>query len=252
MSGAVLALAWVRAFFLIAVALQTLEHLIIEWKGLSWALASGANHRFLGLPRKALNLLSLMIGLILVFLIGIGIDPPWIYLVFILLHFLYLLNFFGSFNGGSDALTFMVSFGLFYASLVGSESVATEAVAARAALTWIAIQSALSYFLSGLRKVRHQEWWTGEALASFLKNSPLSIQSVRSFLMESPKLVWVASILTLVFELGFPVCFFSRSLGILFLGSGILFHFGIFVFFGLNRFFWIWISTYPALWFLIQ
>ena len=118
------------------------------------------------------------------------------------------------------------------------------------ALYWIGIQSVLSYFLSGLRKARNQDWWSGQGLLGFISKSRVSVQPIKAFLMRFPVLVKALSWSVLGYELLFPLALFSRSLCVIFLLSGVLFHFGVFMVFGLNRFFWIWIASYPAIYFI--
>src|SRR5581483_232816 len=73
----------------------------------------------------------------------------------------------GTYNGGSDYMTLLILLTVSAASLSGDHPRVVSV-----ALGYIAIQSALSYFIAGIAKIRHREWRTGEALSRLL-NSPV-------------------------------------------------------------------------------
>ncbi|HMN68397.1 MAG TPA: HTTM domain-containing protein [Bdellovibrionales bacterium] len=139
----------------------------------------------------------------------------------------------GSFNGGSDAMTFHVLAACAVAGFFPSLRTM--------ALWYIAIQSCLSYFVAGLVKLRRPGWRDGSSLNLILLHSPSS-----KLRMEVPAAgVWTW--LAMLFELSFPLALLDRriALGMIVLGTG--FHLSNFRTFGLNRFFWAWVSTYPAI-----
>jgi hypothetical protein len=50
----------------------------------------------------------------------------------------------------------------------------------------------------------------------------------------------------ILFECGFPLALLRPELSLVFLGGGLLFHLLIAYQLQLNRFFWAWLATYPA------
>ncbi len=153
----------------------------------------------------------------------------------LLLTLLTMLRFLGAWNGGSDAMTVVVLTGLIAGSF-----------RPEAGLLWISLQSILSYFLSGIRKARNPRWWNGKALRGFLIASPVS----SAFLKREVRLGSVAlgpiSAVLVLFQLLIPFLLVPHLVPVALLFAA-LFHVGNVVFFGLNRFFWIWIATFPAL-----
>ena len=116
-----------------------------------------------------------------------------------------------------------------------------------AALGWICVQSVFSYFFSGLRKMKDPLWWSGDAPLAFIGESRVAFPALkRKLLGFNSSLKWIG-LGILFYEVAFPFAVHSRSGCAVFLGLGIAFHFGVFLLFGLNRFFWVWVSTYPAI-----
>lgn len=79
--------------------------------------------------------------------------------------FLISLRFRGLFNGGSDSMTMVVLLGLLIPAIQpGKESLI------KIGLYYISFQSTLSYFVSGIIKLKNKSWRTGFALQFILKN----------------------------------------------------------------------------------
>ena len=120
----------------------------------------------------------------------------------------------------------------------------------KGALLWIGIQSVLSYFLSGIRKAKNRGWWDGVALSDFAQRSRVLMASSGAKFLRIPLVARTLSLTVLMFEILFPLSLISLKLCSIFLVLGVMFHFGVFLAFGLNRFFWVWISSYPAIYFI--
>lgn len=160
----------------------------------------------------------------------------------ILLAFLFATNFLitirwrGSFNGGSDYMALITLLIL----LIGSINEKWIA----GCLWYLSIQVILSYFLAGIHKAKKAKWQRGEAAADFISAPHYQAPTFLLRALEYTSVSKVFSWSVLVFEIAFPlVLFFPKS----FLIAGALFHLSNFVIFGLNRFFWVWMATYPAL-----
>ncbi len=119
-------------------------------------------------------------------------------------------------------------------------------------MKYLALQVILSYFVAGVVKIRNRGWQDGSYLHSFLKLTPYSPNWPSLFPKPSMKNLKFLSWAVLGFELTFPLAFlpqfFGPSLLGFYLATGALFHLINAYTFGLHRFFWIWISTYPLLW----
>jgi hypothetical protein len=153
----------------------------------------------------------------------------------------------GAFNGGSDFMTIAVLTGCMMAH--GLEQLGLNEFGPRLGLIYIAVQSASSYFISGWVKFLSRDWRNGRALIWFLDTSiygPLSSDSLF-------RRTWIAVCVSWAFILWeglLPLALTDIRLTILFCISGMVFHFLVFWYFGLNRFFFAWAASYPALIFL--
>ncbi len=142
----------------------------------------------------------------------------------------------GAFNGGSDFMTLVGLTGLLLAHAAGW----------RAGLWWVALQSLSSYFVSGWVKLLREEWRSGRALPYFLDTGvygPLPADSV----FRRPRVARAAAWSFTVWEGCFPLALLDVRLAAVFCTVAAAFHFLVFWFFGLNRFFWAWLATYPAI-----
>ena len=150
----------------------------------------------------------------------------------------------GAFNGGSDFMTITVLTGLLIGSL--GAALGEHDLAWQAGLIYIAIHSASSYFLSGGVKLFNADWRQGKALPLFLDGSIYGPLAKQSLFWKVP-----VSILTswafILWEVAIPIGFLHPLLMLIYCSIGCVFHFLVFWFFGLNRFFFAWLATYPAL-----
>jgi hypothetical protein len=149
----------------------------------------------------------------------------------------------GSYNGGSDAMLLVV--------LLAIALARTGGTAALAGLAYAAAQLVLSYFLSGVAKLRDPAWRRGEALP-ILVAIPRYGVPVRLAAALSGRAGAVAAWAMLGFELAFPLALVDARLTLAFLAGAAVFHFVNAVVFGLNRFLWIWIAAFPALVFWVE
>ena len=155
-----------------------------------------------------------------------------------------LLRWRGAFNGGSDFMTLVGLTGLLIAHVVGTFQGMESGW--RAGFWYITLQSLTSYFMSGWVKLLHPSWRSGRALPQFLDtgiHGPLSPESV----YRGPWLARAISWSFTVWEGLFPLALLDARLAALFCAVACVFHFLVFRFFGLNRFFWAWLTTYPAI-----
>ena len=158
-------------------------------------------------------------------------------------NLLILIRWRGAFNGGSDFMTLVVLTGLLISQVVGA--LGHVELGWQAGFWYIAIQAITSYFMSGAVKLR-REWRNGSAMTIFLNGAiygPLSATHP----LRNKWLTLLGSWGFIVWEILFPVSLLDPRLATAFCAVAALFHFLVFWFFGLNRFFWAWLSAFPAI-----
>lgn len=194
------------------------------------------------MPRVYQGLLWARCGLSLVLMAGhaeLGVS-----LALFLLAVLLLMRWRGAFNGGSDFMTLVGLTGLLMAHVLSHFS--DSAAAWPIAFWYVTLQSLGSYFVSGWVKLMRSEWRSGRALTVFLDQAvhgPLPEHSP----FRSPKVALVCSWGFILWESLFPLALWSLPVAAVFCAVAAGFHFLVFWFFGLNRFFWAWLSTFPAI-----
>ena len=167
----------------------------------------------------------------------------WLFLSQLLL----LVRWRGAFNGGSDFMTLVSLSGILLAQVLMLFMDASMAWGA--GLGYIAIHTLSSYFVSGWVKLKRAEWRSGQALTVFLNSGlfgPLPPDSV----FRKPWLALACSWAFMVWEGIFPLVLFNPDWVWLFAGVALIFHFLVFWFFGLNRFFWAWTVNLSSIFFL--
>jgi hypothetical protein len=159
-------------------------------------------------------------------------------------NLLILIRWRGAFNGGSDFLTLVVLTGLFISQVVGAFG--NVQLGWQAGFWYIAIQAITSYFMSGAVKLLRPEWRNGSAMTIFLNGAiygPLSATHP----LRNKWLAMMGSWGFIVWEILFPLSLLDPRLAAVFCAVAAFFHFLVFWFFGLNRFFWAWLCSFPAI-----
>jgi hypothetical protein len=172
-----------------------------------------------------------------------GASLPLIFFLFVG-NLLILIRWRGAFNGGSDFFTLVVLTGLLIAQLVGAFG--NEQLGWQACFWYIAIQAITSYFMSGAVKLLRPEWRNGSAMTIFLNGAiygPLSATHP----LRNKWLAMMGSWGFIVWEILFPFSLLDPRLAAVFCAVAAFFHFLVFWFFGLNRFFWAWLCSFPAI-----
>ena len=173
-----------------------------------------------------------------------GLLPSWGAVALFVMGVLLLFRWRGAFNGGSDFMTLVALTGLLLAHAVGAW---TDMVHGwRVGLWYVTLQSVTSYFVSGWVKLMRQEWRSGAALPAFLDTGvygPLAADS----LFRRPAVAKLCAWSFTLWEGSFPLALLDARLAAVFCAVAAVFHFLVFYFFGLNRFFWAWVATFPAI-----
>lgn len=155
-----------------------------------------------------------------------------------------LIRWRGAFNGGSDFMTIVVLSGLLIATL--GVALGDEDFGWRAGLIYISIHAASSYFISGGVKLLNADWRSGKALPLFLDGGVYGPLSPGSLYWRKPVAV-VCSWAFIIWECLAPLAFLDARFAVVYCAMAGLFHVLVFWYFGLNRFVFAWISTFPAI-----
>lgn len=209
----------------IALSLQCLEHL--------------TNRLFY----RPIFILRLCVAILL---IG-GIYSNWMILVLFASSLFLLYRFQGPYNGGSDRMGLLIQLCLLLAHWLPNEQWR------HIALAYLALQLILSYVISGWVKIKNPNWRNGTALIDvFLFSAYPASDSIRAWHLRHSLLLY-ASWFIIVLELFFPLFLLHTQALYIGLTATAIFHLANALLFGLNRFFWTWLSAYPAIiWFQIN
>jgi hypothetical protein len=159
-------------------------------------------------------------------------------------NLLILIRWRGAFNGGSDFMTLVVLTGLLISQVF--DALGDAHLGWQACFWYIAIQAITSYFMSGSVKLLRKEWRNGSAMTIFLNAAiygPLS----SNHLLRNRVLALLGSWSFIIWEMVFPFGLLDPRLAAFFCAVAAVFHFLVFWFFGLNRFFWAWLCSFPAI-----
>lgn len=123
-----------------------------------------------------------------------------------------------------------------------------SALAAKAALWFIAGQCALAYATSGLLKWRRTpEWRNGTAVGLLLRAEFLGDVGIAAWLTAHPGMNRVATWGVLALEVFFPLALLGGTpVAVVFVAGAFLMHLGIGHFMGLAPFLWAFLASYPA------
>jgi hypothetical protein len=249
------ALRWTEFVFAWSLALQTLEYLRMgaatHPEGL-WSWTLQRRDIPVAAVRRALDVLfhpvvhqgHLVVRLLLAVLLCVS-GGSWGLIAFLFVgNLLILIRWRGAFNGGSDFMTLVVLTGLLIAYTVGTWVDAELGV--RAGLWYICIQSVTSYFMSGAVKLLRVQWRNGEAMTIFLNAAIYGPLPPQHWLRHR---VWamLGSWGFIAWECAFPFALVGPWHAVAFCAVAAVFHFLVFWFFGLNRFFWAWMASFPAI-----
>lgn len=238
----------------LSLVLQTLEYLrlpsldrVTLWPKLAqelpakpaW-LKSGLTLLLQPSPYRTMLVLRLVLALgLMLGLVGLAGAA-----VLFVMALLLLLRWRGAFNGGSDFMTLVGLSGLLLAHLVSA--IADESLGWQAGFWYISLQTISSYFVSGWVKLLRAEWRSGQAMTLFLDTGvygPLAQNSI----FRNPQFARLCAWSFTLWEGCFPLALLDVRLALVLCAVASLFHFLVFWFFGLNRFFWAWLSSFPAI-----
>lgn len=152
-----------------------------------------------------------------------------------------LKRFGGPYCGGSDLMTLQLSL-----CMALAES-STNTTWRLAAAIYLSIQVCLSYWQAGWVKIVNPQWRNGQALCEVFAFTHYPVSEHTRRWANYPRVLWLMGWLIMLVEFLFPLSLYHLETffaALIFMG---LFHLANAWLFGLNRFFWIWLATYPTL-----
>jgi hypothetical protein len=179
--------------------------------------------------------------IVLCLLVILGVASPWPLVGLAGLSLLVLHRFQGPYNGGSDRM------GLLALWCLALSRLAPTAQIQELAFGYLGVQLVLSYFISGGVKIVNPDWRTGRALRDVFQFSAYPVSEDLRRWADRPRALLVMSWAVILFELAFPLTLLSRETLVAGLAVAAAFHLANACLFGLNRFFWTWLATYPAI-----
>ncbi len=177
-------------------------------------------------------------------LLGLGVTVEMTLVGLWVLALVQLWRYQGPYNGGSDKMTVLIL------TCLAAAHLAPNMFWSEMALSYLAVQLVLSYFVSGWIKVINPAWRRGEALRDVFRYSAYPVSEQLRGLADHPWFLLAMGWAVILLELIFPFTLLHPVTLKLALLCTAWFHFSNACFFGLNRFFWIWLCAYPSLiWF---
>ena len=215
------------------------------WRVQGHDVPEGALHQvldFLFTPQvHALHLILRIVGSLVLIFWGSSL---WLVACLWLGQVALMIRWRGAFNGGSDFMTQVVLSGMLMAQVLAFLDWGPMAWAI--GLGWIAVNATTSYVIAGWVKWLQPQWRDGSALPVFLDtglHGPLPPNS----LWRRPWVSKCASWSFMGWEASFPLAFISVEWALVQCTIALFFHLLVFRFFGLNRFVWAWLASYPAI-----
>lgn len=239
----------------ISCIVQTLEFFKIRtsfsdrgiWRWKTLALEFDSKPYFIKILSSFLRYESFILVLairLLCSLMLIALPHPIFVLILLISSLLVSLRWRGTFNGGSDYMTVLVLAILTLIRLYHDSQIIVTG-----ALWYLALQTGLSYFVSGWFKLKNKNWRNGLALVGIMTKSNYEVPVTASAAAQNKKLSLIASWVVIIFEFTFLVSLFHPFLCLFFLASAFLFHLSNSYVLGLNRFMFAWLAAYPAFYF---
>ena len=170
-----------------------------------------------------------------------GVASAWALLALLLLGWITLHRFQGPYNGGSDRMSLLIL------TCLCAARWAPTPVLQETIYAYLGFQLVMSYFMSGWVKLKNPDWRSGEALCDVFRFSAYPVSTRLRDWARAPRILTLLSWGVILFEVLFPLSLLTQSTLIAALVLAASFHFSNACLFGLNRFFWIWLSAYPAI-----
>ena len=154
-------------------------------------------------------------------------------------------SYYGTDGAGQMLLITMI--GLLAASLMPNSGLVTSV-----AIAFVAAQSVLAYTIAGVAKLIAPEWRSGRSLVLLLERTNMYGNArLHRLFRRFPWMAMAASAMVIGFEVLFPLALLGESWMLAFMAIAMTFHVVLASTMHLNKFIWAFVSTYPALWFVV-
>jgi hypothetical protein len=146
-------------------------------------------------------------------------------------------------SDGADQMSVIISIALLITFIFPEPKIASVS------LYFIAAQSILSYIIAGTAKMLSKKWRNGTAIFQIMNTESYGSERIALYLQRSsPSISAVLSWNVMLVEASFfTVVILPYPYFLVFLAWGLLFHIYNAIIMGLNNFFWVFLSTYPAI-----
>jgi hypothetical protein len=172
------------------------------------------------------------------------ISPATVYLLAIVVATSLLLAIRNPIGGdGADQMSAITSIALLITFIFRDPKIAAVS------LYFIAAQSIISYVIAGTAKMLSKKWRSGAAVFQIMNTESYGSERIAFYLhRSSPVVSAVLSWNVMLIEgLFFTVLILPYPYCLVFLAWGLFFHAYNAIVMGLNNFFWVFLSTYPAI-----
>ncbi len=167
--------------------------------------------------------------------LAFGWRPRWMAMIALVLH----VSFIHRNITAAYGVDLVSCFFLFYLCLADHrQSLAAgdwRATVGSMAYRLFQVQVCIIYAYSGLKKLKGQTWWNGDALWYALANTEIATLNF-SWLAHFPLTVMILTFSTLIWEIYFPAAMWTKGLRRPWLWGGVLMHVGIAITLGLPFF----------------
>ncbi len=218
--------------FAVSIFIQQMEYSLIYLKN--------QKNKFIKFPFFLLNIITLCISCVCIFDPHISFAPYFLASLMIQYY-----QFQGLFNGGSSSMSHQVALALNIGFFLNHLNLSGKFV-----LYYIGIQGIFSYWIAGIVKLIEPDWRSGHTLRQILLFSNYQIPLKFKIIAQNHLMTLIASWVTIIFELFFPISLLNKNLLYFFLFSFFIFHIMNAIVFGLNRFIFAWLAAYPAIYFI--
>ncbi|WP_025145823.1 hypothetical protein [Pedobacter jeongneungensis] len=156
-----------------------------------------------------------------------------------------LVTYYGS--DGSDQMSMLIIITLILCNLPVLASGKLRDIG----LWFIGLQACLSYAVAGIAKLVSSEWRSGTAIKDVFSTKTYGSKKASLLLQKYPAANRFLCWNVIIMESLFPLCLFLPwEFALIFLIWGFTFHFFTALIMGLNSFFWAFMATYPAIYFI--
>jgi len=211
----------------------------------TWLYTYGAEYLMLPFENQLFLTVFLWLVLFVIVLFILGVKPLATSLVLLLLLTALRLRNAYILDGADNVIWVMLPF----IALCPSYNLITNKVTNNLKHFKIApyamqFQFAIIYFFSGLSKVIEPIWYSGDALYYILQVEDFSPSRLNEWLVQNRFLTTIATYVTLIWELTFPIFIYFKSTRKKFLVIGVLLHLGIWVLMRIDNFSFVMLGMY--------